>query len=224
MPRVTNEIVLLNSFKEEKAVTAPATTKVDENGYFTDSLVSARVYGKPQVTEANNIDYIDVSSTQIISVATACIPVLEHDDATRALMGTNMQRQAVPCIKPEPPLVGSGVEKEAAKNSGYIIYTQEDGEITEVSGNKIELTTKKGEKISYPLRKFERSNSATCINQHPIVTVGEKIKKGQPLTDGPCISENELSLGQNVLVAYMAWDGYNYEDAVIISEDRKSVV
>lgn len=217
-PRVTNEIVLLNSFKEEKAVTAPATTKVDENGYFTDDLVSARVYGKPQVTEANNIDYIDVSSAQIISVATACIPFLEHDDATRALMGTNMQRQAVPCIKPEPPLVGSGVEKEAAKNSGYIIYADSEGEATAVSGDKIEITTKKGEKVNYLLRKFERSNSATCINQHPIVTVGDKIKKGQALTDGPCISENELALGQNVLVAYMIWDGYNYEDAVIISD------
>ena len=218
MPRVTNEIVLLNSFKEEKAVTAPATTKVDSTGHFTDYLVSARVYGKPQVTEANNIDYIDVSSAQIISVATACIPFLEHDDATRALMGTNMQRQAVPCIKPEPPLVGSGVEKEAARNSGYISYAEEDGEITAVSGNKIELTTKKGEKINYPVRKFERSNSATCINQHPTVMVGDKIKKGHPLTDGPCIAQNELSLGQNVLVAYMIWDGYNYEDAVIISD------
>ncbi len=217
-PRVTNEIVLLNSFKEEKAVTAPATTKVDENGHFTDVLVSARVYGKPQVTEAENIDYIDVSSAQIISVATACIPFLEHDDATRALMGTNMQRQAVPCIKPEPPLVGSGVEKEAARNSGYVFYAENDGEITEVSGDKIELTTKKGEKINYILRKFQRSNHSTCINQHPVVTVGDKVKKGQALTDGPSISENELSLGQNVLVAYMIWDGFNYEDAVIISD------
>ncbi|MDD2758122.1 MAG: DNA-directed RNA polymerase subunit beta [Patescibacteria group bacterium] len=217
-PRVTNEIVHLNSFKEEKMVTAPTTTKIDDQGYFVDSLVAARIFGKPGVINSEMIDYIDVSSNQIISIATACIPFLEHDDATRALMGTNMQRQAVPCIKPEPPLVGTGVERVAAENSGYIVKADADGEITELSGGHIILTDKKGQTYKYLLKKFLRSNAATCVNQHPVVTIGEKVKKGQALTDGPCIKDGELALGQNVLVAYMIWDGFNYEDAVILSD------
>lgn len=217
-PRVTNEVVYLNSFKEEKAIMAAATVKLDENGYFIDATVPARIYGKPAVTSSDAIDYVDVSSIQIISIATACIPFLEHDDATRALMGTNMQRQAVPCIRPEAPLVGTGVEKIAAENSGYIIKAGADGEITELNSSQIVLTTKKGEQHRYYLNKFLRSNAATCINQHPVVNIGEKVKKGQALTDGPCIKDGELSLGQNILVAYMIWDGFNYEDAVIISD------
>ena len=217
-PRLTGEIIYLNSFREEKMVTAPAMTRVDENGYFLDENVAARIYGKPGVTESQKVDYVDVSSNQIISIATACIPFLEHDDATRALMGTNMQRQAVPCIKPEPPLVGTGVEKAAADNSGYIIKADMDGEITELNGGYIILTDKKGMTHKYQLKKFLRSNAATCVNQHPVVNIGEKVKKGQALSDGPCIKDGELALGQNVLVAYMIWDGFNYEDAVIISD------
>jgi len=217
-PRVTNEVVYLNSFQEEKVVTAPATTKVDDDGYFTEETTPARVYGKPNVATTDRIEYVDVASNQIISVATGMIPFLEHDDATRALMGTNMQRQAVPCIKVEPPLVGTGVEKVAARNSGYIIEADADGEITELSGEKIVLTSKKGETFTYSLKKFLRSNAATCINQHPTINIGDKVKKGDPLTDGPCIKENEVALGQNILVAYMIWDGFNYEDAVIISD------
>ena len=153
-----------------------------------------------------------------MSVATACIPFLEHDDATRALMGTNMQRQAVPCICPEPPLVGTGVEAETAQNSGHMFLADEDGEITELDGGKIVLTGKKGMTYTYKLNKFGRSNAATCINQHPTIKIGDKVKKGQALTDGPSIAQGELALGQNVLVAYMVWDGFNYEDAVILSE------
>ncbi len=216
--RLTNEIVYLNSFREEKAITSSATLHVDERGYFMEEMVPARVLGKPGVSETAHLDYVDVASFQIISIATACIPFLEHDDATRALMGTNMQRQAVPCIRPEPPLVGTGVELAAAKYSGYVFFADADGEITEADGAHIVLTSKKGEKFTYNLNKFVRSNASTCLNQHPVVSVGDQVKKGQPLTDGPCVRENELALGQNVLVAYMVWDGFNYEDAVILNE------
>ncbi|MFA5127666.1 MAG: DNA-directed RNA polymerase subunit beta [Patescibacteria group bacterium] len=217
-PRLTGEIIYLNSFREEKMVTAPATVRVDDKGYFLDEIVAARIYGKPGTVESASIDFVDVSSTQIISVATACIPFLEHDDATRALMGTNMQRQAVPCIKPEPPLVGTGVEKAAADNSGYIIKAPADGEITEVNGSKIVLTDKKGMEHKFSLKKFLRSNAATCVNQHPTVNIGQKMKKGDAMSDGPCIKDGELALGQNILVAYLIWDGFNYEDAVIVSD------
>ncbi len=217
-PRVTNEIVYINSFKEEKVVTTSASVKLDEKGYFLEESVPARVHGKPGVANTIDMEYVDVASNQIVSIATACIPFLEHDDATRALMGTNMQRQAVPCIRPEAPYVGTGVEREAALYSGYMILAEEDGEITAVDGGKIELTGKKGKVYTYHLSKFKRSNHSTCVDQHPMVHLGDKVKKGQPLSDGPSIRDGELALGQNVLVAYMVWDGFNYEDAVIISE------
>ncbi len=217
-PRVTNEIVYLNSFTEEKVITAAANTPFDEKGYFLVESLPARLYSKPGVSLSVDVDYVDVASNQIVSIATSCIPFLEHDDATRALMGTNMQRQAVPCIKPEPPLVGTGIEVEAAKYSGHMVLADDEGEITEVDGKHIVLNTKKGKTIVYNLNKFIRSNASTCINQHPVVEVGQKVKKGQVLSDGPSIKDGELSLGQNVLVAYMVWEGFNYEDAVIISE------
>ncbi len=217
-PRVTDEIVYLNSFQEERSVTASATTRMDDRGYLLDEKTPARVHGEAQVTEVSSIQYIDVASNQILSLATSIIPFLEHDDATRALMGTNMQRQAVPCIKPEPPLVGTGVEKAAAENSGYVIKAPADGEITYVDGGRIELTDKKGKVQRWDLGKFLRSNASSCINQKPTVTLGQKVKKGQPMSDGPSIKDGELALGQNVLVAYMVWDGFNYEDAVIISD------
>ncbi len=217
-PRITNEVVYLNSFKEEKVITAAASVKTDDRGYFVEGTVPARVFGHPSVAATNDLDYVDVDSNQIVSIATSCIPFLEHDDATRALMGTNMQRQAVPCIKPEPPLVGTGVERSAAMYSGQMVVAEEDGEVTEVDGNRIVVTTKKSGAHSYRLNKFIRSNASTCINQHVTVQLGDKVKKGQPLTDGPCVKDGELALGQNVLVAYMVWDGFNYEDAVIVSE------
>ena len=216
--RVTNEIVYLNSFREEKVLTAAASVKLDDQGYFLEESVPARVYGKPGVADTSVIEYVDVASNQIVSIATACIPFLEHDDATRALMGTNMQRQAVPCIRPEAPLVGTGVEKEAARYSGYMITADEDGEITEVDGGHIVLTTKKGQVYTYNLAKFKRSNHSTCLDQHPVVNLNQKVKKGEVLSDGPSIREGELALGQKCLVDYMVWDGFNYEDAVIISE------
>ncbi len=217
-PRVTDEIVYLNSFQEERSVTASATTRLDEKGYFIDEKAPARVHGEAQVTETEKVQYVDVASNQILSLATSLIPFLEHDDATRALMGTNMQRQAVPCINPEPPLVGTGVEKAAAENSGYVIKAPVDGEITYVDGHKIELTDKKGKVYHYSLGKFLRSNASSCINQKPTVEPGQKVKKGHPMSDGPSIKDGELALGQNVLVAYMVWNGFNYEDAIIISD------
>jgi DNA-directed RNA polymerase subunit beta len=217
-PRLTNEIVYLNSFKEEKVITAAASVKTDDDGYFTQENVAARVFGAAGVAPSIDLDYVDVASNQIVSIATSCIPFLEHDDATRALMGTNMQRQSVPCIKPEPPLVGTGIEREAAMYSGHMVLAEADGEITEVDGGHVVLTTPKGQNYTYNLNKFIRSNASTCIDQHPVVNVGEKVKKGQPLSDGPSIRHGELALGQNMLVAYMCWEGFNYEDAVIISE------
>jgi DNA-directed RNA polymerase subunit beta len=217
-PRVTDEIVYLNAFREEKMVTAAASVKLDEKGYFLDDTVPARVHGEPGVAETKDIEYIDVASNQIISIATSCIPFLEHDDATRALMGSNMQRQAVPCIKPEAPYVGTGIEREAALNSGHMVLAPDDGEIVQVDGGQVVVKTKKGDQHTYHFNKFIRSNASTCIDQHPTVELGEQVKKGQPLSDGPSIRDGELSLGQNVLVAYMAWEGFNYEDAVIISE------
>ncbi|PIZ95841.1 MAG: DNA-directed RNA polymerase subunit beta [Candidatus Magasanikbacteria bacterium CG_4_10_14_0_2_um_filter_33_14] len=217
-PHVSSEVVYLNSFQEERTITASATTPIDEHGYFTEERTSARVNGEPQLIESDNINYIDVASNQILSVATSMIPFLEHDDATRALMGTNMQRQAVPCIKPEPPLVGTGIERIAALNSGYVFRAPANGEVTYVDGSKIEFTDTKGKITTYTLSKYTRSNASSSINQRPTVTVGQKLKKGDPMSDGPSIKDAELSLGQNVLVAYMVWEGFNYEDAIIVSE------
>jgi len=218
VPRVTSEIVYLNSFQEERAITASATVALDDRGRFTDIRIPARVHGEAEVTESERVEYIDVASNQILSLATSMIPFLEHDDATRALMGTNMQRQSVPCIRPEPPYVGTGVEKAAAENSGYVYKSPCDGEVTYVDGKRIEITDKKGNVYPFRMNKFARSNASSCINQEPVVKLGEKVKKGQGLCDGPSIKDGELALGQNVLVAYMVWDGFNYEDAVILSE------
>jgi len=217
-PRVTSEIVHLNSFQEERTVTTAATTKLDKDGFILGERVIARIKGEPGVIEVDKVDYMDVASNQILSIATSLIPFLEHDDATRALMGTNMQRQSVPCINPDSPYVGTGVEKKAAESSGHVIMADEDGDITYVDGHKIELTAKKGKVYEYRLNKFVRSNASSCINQKIIVNLGDKVKKGQALADGPSTQNGELALGQNVLVAYMVWDGFNYEDAVIISE------
>ncbi|PIY93217.1 MAG: DNA-directed RNA polymerase subunit beta [Candidatus Magasanikbacteria bacterium CG_4_10_14_0_8_um_filter_32_14] len=217
-PHISNEIVFLNSFQEERTITSSATTPMDKDGYFLEKRISARVNGEPQLIDSDKVAYIDVASNQILSVATSLIPFLEHDDATRALMGTNMQRQAVPCIKPEPPLVGTGVEKIAALNSGYVFTAPANGEVTYVDGGKIEFTDTKGKVTTYNLSKYIRSNASSSINQRPTVSLGQKLKKGDPMSDGPAIKDAELSLGQNVLVAYMIWEGFNYEDAIIVSE------
>jgi len=217
-PHVTDEVVYLNAFTEEKAVTTPATTPIDENGYFMAEKAGVRKYGKPSIEYVWNIDYMDVSPKQIVSIGTALIPFLEHDDAIRALMGTNMQRQAVPIINPQAPIVGTGVEERAAKDSGHLKIAEADGKVVEVEGDKIHVLEKNDKFKVYRLNKFARSNASTCINQRPIVEKDQKIQKGDVLADGPATDGGELALGQNMLVAFMAWEGYNYEDAVIISE------
>ena len=215
---VTDEIVYLNAIQEERSITTAATTPLDDKGNFIEEKAEVRKFGKPDVSNIEQIDYVDVASNQIVSIATSCIPFLEHDDAVRALMGSNMQRQAVPLIKPSAPLVGTGVEKMAAYYSGHAVITSGSGKIINVDGTGIEVLEDSGKLKYYDLNKFQRSNASTCINQHPTISKGEKVKKGQVLSDGPAIDEGELALGQNVLVAFMAWGGYNYEDAIIISE------
>ena len=166
----------------------------------------------------DEVDYMDVSSKQIVSIGTALIPFLEHDDATRALMGTNMQRQAVPTIKPDAPICGTGSEKRAARDSGHVVVAEQSGEISRVEGNFVEITDDHGNKTPYELKKFLRSNNSTSINQRPVVNRGQKIVKGDVIADSSAVDQGELALGQNCLVAFMAWDGYNYEDAVVLSE------
>jgi DNA-directed RNA polymerase subunit beta len=216
-PRVTDEIVYLNAFSEEKSVTTSATTPVDENGYFVNPRAGVRKNGEPTLEDVGMVDYMDVSSRQIVSIATSLVPFLEHDDANRALMATNMQRQAVPCIKPDAPIVGTGMEKRAAVDSGHVAVALHDGEVTKLQTDKIIVTHKDGEDV-FDLNKFVRSNSSSCINQRPIIEIGQKVKKGDILADGPSTDNGELALGQNLLVAFLSWEGYNYEDAIILSE------
>jgi len=217
--RATKEMVWLNAFVEEKAVCTAATTKVDDNGYFAQDKAEVRKFGEPGYEDVADIDYMDVSSNQIVSVATSCIPFLEHDDCVRALMGTNMQRQAVPCINPQSPLIGTGIEAYAARDSGHIITSLNDGVVAEVSGNKIQVLEDNGGLRTYNLTKFIRSNASTCFNQHPVVEKGQRVAAGQMMTDGPAISrDGDLALGQNILVAFMIWDGFNFEDAIVLSE------
>lgn len=217
-PMVTNEIRYVDAFEEEKYNTAAATTPIDEKGYFINDFAEIRIHGNPTFDRVEKIDFMDVAPNQIISIATSMIPFLEHDDAVRALMGTNMQRQAVSVIRPQAPIVGTGIEAKAAIDSGQVVVAREDGEVTHVDSRRIEVTNKKKETTVYHLNKFSRSNTSTSMNQHPIVDKGEKVKKGTALADGAATDQGELALGQNMLVAYMTWDGGNYEDAILISE------
>ncbi|MBI3291025.1 DNA-directed RNA polymerase subunit beta [Candidatus Falkowbacteria bacterium] len=217
-PRVTDEIKYLTAFQSENSITTAATTPIDENGHFLNKKAEVRRYGEPEIEYVENVDYMDVAPNQIVSVATSLIPFLEHDDAVRALMGSNMQRQAVPCISPDSPIVGTGLEAKAGQDSGHVIIAEFDGKVTETQSNRIEVLSNKGEKKVYNLNKFVRSNASTCINQRPVVFKNQEIKKGDVLADGPATDKGELALGQNILVAFMAWEGYNYEDAIIVSE------
>ncbi|MBU2229565.1 DNA-directed RNA polymerase subunit beta, partial [Patescibacteria group bacterium] len=202
----------------ERRITTAATTPTDENGYFVNERAEVRKNGQPTMEYVYNIDYMDVAPNQIISVATALIPFLEHDDAVRALMGTNMQRQAVSCVRPEAPLVGTGVELQAAKDSGQVIVTKKSGKVTAVSAAEIQILEDDGKLTTHELGKFIRSNASTCMNQKPIVEKGQKVKAGDVVADGASTDRGELALGQNILVAYMPWEGGNYEDAILISE------
>ncbi|MFA5947341.1 MAG: DNA-directed RNA polymerase subunit beta [Patescibacteria group bacterium] len=216
--KVTGEVIYLNAFTEEKAITCPATIKMDDNGFITETYVEARKFGEPRLVPAIEVNYMDVAPTQIVSIGTSLIPFLEHDDATRALMGTNMQRQAVPTIRPQAPIIGTGIEKRAAVDSGHVLIAEEDGVITQADGVKITAEYKTKGIVTYKLTKYLRSNNSTAITQRPTILPGIKVKKGDVLADGPSVENGEMALGQNMLVAFMSWDGYNYEDAVIVSE------
>ncbi|MEI6835366.1 MAG: DNA-directed RNA polymerase subunit beta [Candidatus Falkowbacteria bacterium] len=216
--RVTSEIVYIDAFEEEKYTTADSTIPTDDKGLILVNKFEVRKHGQPSVETSDKIDFVGVAANQIISVATSLIPFMEHNDGQRSLMGTNMQRQAVPLITSESPVVGTGMEARAAYDSGHVIISAEDGLVTRADGLEIDVENKKGIVTKYPLNKFLRSNSSTCINQHPIVSVGDKVHANQIMSDGPAIDNGELSLGRNVLVAFMTWEGFNYEDAVIISE------
>jgi len=217
-PQVTDEIVYIDAFEEEKYISTTSTTPIDENGHFLVEYCEVRKYNASTTEEVIKVDLFGVAANQIISVATSMIPFMEHCDGPRALMGTNMQRQAVPLVNAESPIVGTGMEERAAKDSGRVIISEEDGVVVTVDVNHIEIKNKKGETKDYELTKFLRSNSSTCINQRPVVDIDQKIKKGDILTEGSVIDKGELALGKNVLIAYMIWEGFNFEDAIIISE------
>ncbi len=216
--RVTDEVIYIDAFTEEKSTSTAATTPTDEQGYFTVERAEVRQHMKPTIASVDTIDYMDVSPKQIISISTALIPFAEHDDAVRALMGTNMQRQAVPTICPQAPVVGTGVEHRAAKDSGQVLVAQEAGTVVSMDGAKVSVQEDGGGIRDYVLKRFVRSNASTSINQRPLVDVGQQLKKGDLVADGAATSNGELGLGQNVLVAYMPWEGGNYEDAILISE------
>ncbi|MFC1629825.1 DNA-directed RNA polymerase subunit beta, partial [Patescibacteria group bacterium] len=222
--KVTKEFYYLNAYQEEKYNIASASVPIDEKGRIIPKKVEARVKGEPGVIEREKIDFVDVSSEQSISIATSLIPFLQNDDANRALMGSNMQRQSVPLINPEPPLVGTGVEGKVGRDSGQEIIAQEDGFIREVDAKHIKIvfsnqkSKDKNKEREYSLRNFIRTNQYTAFHQKPVVKKGQKVKKGDILADGGGISHGRLALGQNVLVAFMPWRGHNFEDAIIISE------
>jgi DNA-directed RNA polymerase subunit beta len=218
---VTDEIEYMTADIEEKCVIAQASAHLDEHNMFTEDYCWARFKGESMKIEASKVTHMDVSPRQLVSVVTGMIPFLEHDDANRALMGSNMQRQAVPLMITESPVVGTGIEKRAATDSCAVIIAQEAGEVEYVDGYKIIIAPERSplSKKEYPLVKFMRSNSGTCINQTPLVSVGDKVVAGDVLADGPATDKGEVALGKNVLVAFMPWCGYNYEDAIIISEE-----
>ncbi|MEK7479335.1 MAG: DNA-directed RNA polymerase subunit beta [Patescibacteria group bacterium] len=215
---VTDEAVWLDAIAEERAVIMQADIPHDEKGRITEPHVAARVRGKAGTCEREEVEYADVSPDQFTSVAASLIPFLEHNDANRALMGSNMQRQAVPSILPEAPLVGTGREEKAAQDSQQVVVSHISGVVTSASGREIEVQGVSGEKRVYPLHKFVRSNQSTCLSQRPTVRVGDKVKKGDVLADGPATREGVLALGQNLVVAFIPWRGANFEDAIILSE------
>ncbi|MFQ5455580.1 MAG: DNA-directed RNA polymerase subunit beta [Nitrospirota bacterium] len=230
--KVTDEIVYLSAIDGDRYINAQANTRLDAENNIVGDIISARYAGDFIMTTSDRIEYMDVSPKQIVSAATALIPFLENDDANRALMGSNMQRQAVPLIKTEAPLVGTGMESVIARDSGYVVMAKNDGVVESLDAGRIVVKTntkKDSDKDSpdhpdglildvYNLTKFQRSNQNTCCNQRPIVNVGDKITKGQILADGHAIDRGELALGRNILVAFMPWGGYNFEDAILISE------
>ncbi len=215
---VTNQVEYLDAFTEERHTTTAATAPIDDKGYFLVDRTEIRYHGEPTTGLTDKIDYMDVAPNQIISIATSLIPFVEHDDAARALMGTNMQRQSVSLVKPESPIVGTGVEARAAQDSGQVVLSKQAGVVTAVDGSHVEVLEDDGNLRSYRMGKFVRSNASTSMNQKPIVTKHQKVKAGDVLADGAATDRGELALGQNVVVAFIPWEGGNYEDAILISE------
>src|SRR5439155_9078442 len=232
-PVVTNEIRLLPADQEERFTIAQANARLNEDGSFADEHISVRRGPRFLMEVPERVDYVDVSPHQTVSVATALIPFLEHDDANRALMGANMQRQAVPLIAPDAPLVGTGMEVQTAEDSGHVITSPVDGIVERVDAGHVVVrafdedgdgtdgngASPEPRRFSYKLRKYMRSNQGTCMNQRPLVSQGQRVRAGQALADSSSTSGGELALGQNVLVAFMSWEGGNFEDAIILSEN-----
>ena len=214
----SEDIVYVGADEEELVRIAQANSPQDKLGQFTDNRVETRKGDGVSMEMPSGVDYMDVSPMQLVSVSTSLIPFLEHDDANRALMGSNMQRQAVPLLRPEPPLVGTGLERRVAHDSGQVVLSQTDGVVSEASGDQIVVAGPDGQEFVYRLRKFVRSNQGTCINQRPIVNKGDRVAAGDVLADSLSTAQGELALGQNTLVAFMSWEGYNFEDAIITSE------
>ena len=217
--RVTEEIRYMTADEEDKYIVAQANEPLDDDGYFLGERVTARAKDDVLSITPDKVDLMDVSPKQVVSIATALIPFLENDDANRALMGANMQRQAVPLLCTQAPIIGTGMEYKVASDSGVCVLAKRAGEVIRVVGNEIRVRAENGEVDVYPLLKFKRSNQGTCVNQRPIVFKGDKVTEKQILADGPATDHGELALGHNVIVAYMPWEGYNYEDAVLLNED-----
>ena len=218
--RVTDEIHKLTADQEDLHIIVQANEPIDEDGYLVNERVLGRgYYGENDIYPRNSVDYMDVSPQQIVSVGTAMIPFLENDDATRALMGSNMQRQAVPLIKTEAPIIGTGIEHRAAKDSGVVIVAKSDGVVTKVSSDEIQITRDEDKKVEYyKVLKFKRSNQGTTLNQRPIVKKDQVVKAGDVIADGPSTELGEIALGKNILIAFMTWEGYNFEDAMLLNE------
>ena len=216
--KVTDEVIYMPADEEDKYIIAQASEPLDKEGKFINDRIKVRMREEITMVDKSQVDFVDVSPKQLVSVAAAMIPFVEHDDAKRSLMGANMQRQAVPLLNPESPIVGTGIEYRAAKDSGITVTANNDGIVEKVTGDEIIVRNNKDGLDTYKLRKFKRTNGGTCINQRPVVVKGEKVKAGELLADGPATDKGEMALGKNVLIAFTTWEGYNYEDAVLISE------
>ena len=217
-PRVTDDVVYLAADEEDKYIVAQANEPLDQEGHFVNNSVSGRFREETSSFDKKRVDLMDVSPKMVFSVATAMIPFLENDDANRALMGSNMQRQAVPLLVTEAPAVGTGMELKAAVDSGNCVLAKYNGVVERSASNEIIVRNEDGTKTRYKLSKFDRSNQGTCMNQRPIVSKNDIIKKGQVIADGPSTCGGEIALGKNPLIGFMTWEGYNYEDAVLLSE------